>query len=161
MYLSLNQQKFVDRRIKHPDETPEVSAVEAGYTGKNLRETGYRLLRQPAVMAAIEIRRKMGDAVAKIDKSYLLAGFNEIYVRCMQEGEIFEEIDGELVSVGVRNFKPKEATTAIVMMAKMLGLMVDKVEVKDESGAVKRLTTEIESKIAEVYGKKKDNPLLS
>lgn len=162
MYLSANQLKFVNRRVKYPDETPEVSAVEAGYTGKNLRETGFRLLRQPAVMAAIEIRVNMGDVAAKVDKSYLLVGFNEIYVRCMQEGQIFEEIDGELVSVGVRNFKPKEATAALAMMAKLLGLMVDKVEVKDEKGAVKRLTSELENKLSEVYGTKKlGKPLLS
>ena len=160
MYLSLQQQKFVDRRIKHPDETPEVSAVEAGYTGKNIKDTGYRLLRQPAVMAAIEIRRKMGDAVAKIDESYILAGLEEVFVRCMQEGEIFEEIDGELVKVGIRNFKPKEAINALTTMAKIKGLLIDKVEVKDEKGVAKRLTSELESKLAEVYGKKKDDKLL-
>jgi hypothetical protein len=162
MYLSLQQQKFVDRRIKFPDETPEVSASKAGYSGAHIKDTGYKLLRQPSVMAAIEIRLKMGEAVVKIDESYILAGLEEVYVRCMQEGEIFEEIDGELTKVGVRNFKPKEAIIALTTMAKIKGLLIDKVEVKDEKGAVKRLTSELENKLSEVYGTKKlGKPLLS
>lgn len=148
--LTPRQRRFVGEYLKDLNATQ--AAIRAGYSEKNARVIGPRLLLNVAIREAVE--RKLGRAEAKseVTAEYLVEAAKEILERCMQRRPVMvrqgkdwvqkteENENGE--EVGVWEFDAQGAVAAANLLAKHKAgfLAPTKTELTGKDGANLKIT---------------------
>lgn len=115
--LTQQQKNFIDEYIKTVDG--EVSARNAGYKARNLKEVANRLLSNNAVVKEMKIRLKMRINSLRVDKGYVIQKLLQIAEFSLEEEEILDK-DGSYT--GKRKLRDTSAALkALESLCKYLG----------------------------------------
>lgn len=135
--LSKRQQKFVEELLADPKMRQTEAAIKAGFSKKNADSIAARLVKRPAVKAAIEAAMAARAERTKITADYVLENLTEIVERCMQRAPVMVRMGRHLVQMTdeegrhVWKFDAAGSTTALGLIGRHLGMFNDKLEVTD------------------------------
>ena len=114
--LTVRQRAFANEYIRDYNATE--AARRAGYTGNNLNKQGYQQLTHPGVRAAIDllIAERTGRLSTDVDKHYII----NKWIRMIEKCDSTEQFTVVL--------------KATEMLAKHLGMFVDRTEISGKDG---------------------------
>ena len=107
------------------------AAIRAGYSEKTAYSQGHDLLKKPEVKAVIDAILAKRAKDIELDEDWCLRRFKEISDRCMQKEAVMEFDGEEWVESGVWKFDSAGANRATENIAKILGMFIDRKEIKD------------------------------
>ena len=114
--LTVRQRAFVHDYIKDFDASK--AAGRAGYTGNNLNKIGYQQLVHPGVRSSIDFLLKSRSEKADVDVNYVITK----WVRMIEKCEADESFNAQAV------------LRATELLAKHLGMFVDRTEISGKDG---------------------------
>ncbi len=138
--LTPRQRAFVAEYMV--DHNASAAALRAGYSKANPKQSAYKLRNTPAVAAAIreaefDRRRRLG-----VDADWIISGFVSVFEKSMA-GLPRTDRDGAPISVVVggetvmvMDWSPSGANKALELLAKHLGMTVERTELSVEGGIV-------------------------
>jgi phage terminase small subunit len=121
--LTPKQRAFVREYLKDSNGTQ--AAKRAGYAANSAAETASKLLRNPKVRAMLDQRTNEAEAIAVVDKAWVLTKLRENVERAMQERAVTDR-EGE--ETGEFKYDGAVANKALELLGKDLGMFVQKVE---------------------------------
>ena len=107
------------------------AAIRAGYSEKTAYSQGHDLLKKPEIKAVIDAILAKRAKDIELDEDWCLRRFKEISDRCMQKEAVMEFNGEEWVESGVWKFDSTGANRATENIAKILGMFIDRKEIKD------------------------------
>lgn len=107
------------------------AAIRAGYSEKTAYSQGHDLLKKPEIKAVIDAILAKRAKDIELDEDWCLRRFKEISDRCMQKEAVMEFDGEEWVESGVWKFDSTGANRATENIAKILGMFIDRKEIKD------------------------------
>lgn len=130
MKASLNpkQERFAQEYIIDYNATQ--AAIRAGYAENSAEVQGCRLLRNDKIQAAVLAAQAEQRKRLAISQDWVLNRFRQISDRCIQAEPVlsFDKATGEWVPTGEYKFDSAGANRATELIAKHLGMFVEKVE---------------------------------
>ncbi len=124
------------------DHNAAAAALRAGYSKRYAKQSGWNLKNTPAVAAAIrdaefDRRKRLG-----VDADWIISGFVSVFEKSMA-GLPRTDRDGAPISVVVggetvmvMDWSPSGANKALELLAKHLGMTVERTELSVEGGIV-------------------------
>lgn len=132
--LTPKQSAFVQEYLIDLNATQ--AAIRAGYSERTANEQASRLMKNPAVKAAIEAAQEARAERTEITQDYVLMGLKEVAERCLQRvpvvnmaGDQVQDEEGR----DVWQFNAPGANKAFELLGKHLG-MFNKIEVSGPNG---------------------------
>ena len=138
--MSPRQRAFVEEYMV--DHNASAAALRAGYAKRNAKQSGHQLKNMPRVAAAIreaefDRRKRMG-----VDADWIVARLVEVAEKSMvglprtdRNGAVIRVLVGD-EEVMLMDWSPYGANKALSLLAKHLGMTVDRLEVSVEGGVV-------------------------
>ena len=138
--LSPRQRAFVEEYMV--DHNASAAALRAGYAKRNAKQSGFQLKNMPRVAAAIleaefDRRKRLG-----VDADWIVARLVELVEKSMvgsprtdRNGAVIRVLVGD-EEVMLMDWSPSGANKALELLAKHLGMTVDRLEVSVEGGVV-------------------------
>ena len=131
--LTIKQQRFINNYIISSNITE--AALKAGYAKRSASSTGTDLLKNPKIIKALEEKLKKiedkkiatASEVLQFLTSALRGEIDEDHVAVVGRGEGMSE--AQLIK---KKINPKDRIKSAELLAKRFGLLIEKVEVKDE-----------------------------
>ena len=130
--LTAKQKRFIEEYLLDLNATQ--AAIRAGYSEKTAHVQGPRMLENVRVKQAITDAQKERTERVQIDQDWVLARLKLISDRCVQEEAVCDR-DGN--QTGEFKFDSSGANRATELIAKHLGMFVDRVEHSGEIGIKK------------------------
>ena len=127
--LSEKQKFFCMEYTKDMNATQ--AAIRAGYSEKTAYSQGHDLLKKPEIKAVIDAILAKRAKDIELDENWVLKRFKEISDRCMQKEAVMEFDGEEWVESGVWKFDSAGANRATENIGKILGMFIDRKEIKD------------------------------
>jgi phage terminase small subunit len=126
--LNPKQERFVQEYIIDYNATQ--AAIRAGYSEKTAGSQAHDLLKKPEIQAAVLAAQAEQRKRLAISQDWVLNRFRQISDRCIQAEPVlsFDKVTGEWVPTGEYKFDSAGANRATELIAKHLGMFVDKVE---------------------------------
>jgi phage terminase small subunit len=145
--LNPKQERFAQEYIIDYNATQ--AAIRAGYSEKTAGSQAHDLLKKPEIQAAVLAAQAEQRKRLAISQDWALNRFRQISDRCIQAEPVlsFDKATGEWVPTGEYKFDSAGANRATELIAKHLGMFVDKVEHTGSISieqALKELETEAE-----------------
>jgi phage terminase small subunit len=123
MKLKARQADFVREYLVDLNATQ--AAVRAGYSPKTARSIANENLTKPDIQAAIESERKIMAARCELSQAEVIKGIRDTIERCS---------DPALDADGKSRYHPMAVLRGLEMLARHLGMFVDKHEVTGRDG---------------------------
>jgi phage terminase small subunit len=123
-------EKFCVLYAADPEGNGTRAAEGAGYSKKTAASQASRLLKRPDVRERVQaIRADIVDELG-LTAAHMTQRLNEIYMRCMTAKAVMEWdwASKSYVPTGIFQFDSRGAAKAVEMIARLGGLMTDKVE---------------------------------
>jgi phage terminase small subunit len=124
--LTDSQRLFVARYCVHLEA--KRAAEEAGYSARNAKRVGYRLLHSPKIAAAIQEHQRTLAQRAEMDEKWVLGKLRENVERCMQAEPVLDR-DGQ--ETGQYRYDSGGAIRALELIGKHFAMWVDRVRVDE------------------------------
>jgi len=109
------------------------AAIRAGYSEKTAYSQGHDLLKKPEIKAVIDAILAKRAKDIELDENWVLKRFKEISDRCMQKEPVkeWDEEAKEWKESGIWKFDSTGANRATENIGKILGMFIDRKEIKD------------------------------
>ena len=113
------------------------AAIRAGYSEKTAYSQGHDLLKKPEIKAVIDAILAKRAKDIELDEDWVLKRFKEISDRCMQKEPVkeWDEEAKEWKESGIWKFDSTGANRATENIGKILGMFIDRKEIKDVTPA--------------------------
>jgi phage terminase small subunit len=137
--LTAKQAAFVDEYLIDLNATRAYRKIY-GVSEKVAAPAAARLLRNVKVAAAVEAALAKRSERTKVTQDYVLTNLVEIVERCMERAPVMVREDRHMVQKvdddgnDVWQFDSRGATSALTLMARHLGMFVDKTELVGRNG---------------------------
>lgn len=161
--LTDKQKLFVDEYLI--DQNATQACIRAGYSQKTANRIGPELLGKTCVAAAIAAAQEKRALRTQIDQDWVLTRLEKVYNRSMEAEPVIDRF-GE--PIGVYNFAHAGANRALETIARMQGLLSEKIQVTGKDGGpIESKTTQVidpstlssstlEAILADLTGRKRD-----
>lgn len=129
--LTIKQKKFADEYIKLGNATQ--AAINAGYSKRSAKQTGSRLLTNPAIKAYIAERMKELEAESIADQTEILQYLTRV-IRDEETEEVLMNVGNFEQEVQTVKVSSKEKIKAAELLGKRYQLWTDKVDINSTEG---------------------------
>lgn len=131
------QKEFVIEYIKDFNLTE--AYIRAGYNRFNAKSHAQRLLKNERIQEAVEEAKKERLERLKISNDYVLRNLQEIVERSMQKAQVLDKKGQPLKDengANVWKFDAANASRALELLGKHLGMFTDKIESKVDNEVI-------------------------
>lgn len=123
------EQRFVEEYCV--DLNHKSACIRCGIDAKKAAETGRRLMRNPEIMQAIDVRLAELSKHSIVNAEYVRSKLKEIVERCMQAVPVMEKVRGdggktEMIPTGEFKFDAGNANKALELIGKHLNMFSEK-----------------------------------
>lgn len=141
--ITERQQRFVTAYAVSLDATK--AAKEAGYSARNPKQIGHKVLHRPVVQAALReyLSRQRQDA--ELSEGWVLDRLKRVVERCLQAEPVQAGADG--AAVGEYRFDAAGANRALELLGKHLAMFTDNLKISELDQVP---DDELDSRIAEL-----------
>jgi phage terminase small subunit len=130
--LTPKQQRFAQEYLLDLNATQ--AAIRAGYSARTAGEQGSRLLAKIKVQESIQKAQEERSERTEIDQDWVIENLRNIVERCLQGVPVMTKSRGKWVETGKWKFDSAGANRALEMIAKHLGMFIEKQVIQHEHG---------------------------